>query len=452
MTTNKNSIALLNEMDWLQKVIEQVIANFFHFDGTEKQEMDIPMPELDPTNSTYHAKIKEWNLNYYERLCLALILAPQIKPEILDVLFSKNATYDRYFTEFGGVINNNHSGFLPTGQTFSFLITGINPELRLEVFNILNADNILLKEQVLMMESAEKQFPVLNGVLSLNERWLQYFITGTFPKLEYSTSFPAQQIMTPMNWEDLVLDNHVMAQVLEINAWLNHGTTLMAEWGLENKIKPGFRTLFYGSPGTGKTLTAALLGKSSNRAVYRVDLSMIVSKYIGETEKNLSKIFDLAQHKDWILFFDEAEALFGKRTAIASSNDRYANQETTYLLHRIEEFPGVVILASNLKVNIDDAFTRNFQSIIHFPMPNKEERLQLWKNAFSEKCELDPSIDLGNIAEQYELSGGAIINVLRHCALTVIQKNETIVSNQDLLEGIRREIKKENRTLVLHTD
>jgi hypothetical protein len=442
MISNKNSIALLNEMDWLQKVIEQVIANFFHFDGTQKQEQDIPMPELDATNSIYHAKIKEWNLNYYERLCLALILAPQIKPEILDVLFAINATYDRYFTEFGGVINKSHSGFLPTGQTFSFLITGINPELRLEVFNILNADNILLKEQVVMIESAEKQFPVLNGVLSLNERWLQYFITGTLPRLEYSTSFPAQQITTPLNWADLVLDNHVMAQVLEINAWLNHGTTLMTEWGLENKIEPGFRTLFYGPQGTGKTLTAALLGKSSNRVVYRVDLSMIVSKYIGETEKNLSKIFDLAQHKDWILFFDEAEALFGKRTAIASSNDRYANQEAAYLLHRIEEFPGVVILSSNLKVNIDDDFTRNFQSIIHFPMPNKEERLQLWKNAFSGKCELDSSIDLENIAEQYELTGGAIINVLRHCAITAIQKNETIVSNQDLLEGIRSEIKK----------
>lgn len=442
MKTNKNSIALLNEMDWLQKVIDQVLRSYLLQEGHEEHWMDIPMPELDATENPYHEKIKEWNLNQYERLCLALILAPEIKPEILDIFYGKNEMYDRGFTEFGGVINKSHSGFLPTGQTFSFLIAAVNPELKLEAFNILNADNILSKEQVLRIESAETHFPFLNAALSLNKRWLQYFITGTLPRLEHSTSFPAQHIATALNWEDLILENFVMNQVLEINAWLNHGTTLMTEWGLENKIKPGFRTLFYGPPGTGKTLTAVLLGKSTNREVYRVDLSMIVSKYIGETEKNLSKIFDVAQHKDWILFFDEVEALFGKRTTAASSNDRYANQETAYLLQRIEEFTGVVILASNLKEHTDDAFTRNFQSIIYFPMPNQEERLQLWKNAFSGKCELDSSIDLENIAEQFELAGGAIINVLRHCALTVIQKNETIVSNQDLLEGIRREIKK----------
>jgi SpoVK/Ycf46/Vps4 family AAA+-type ATPase len=222
---------------------------------------------------------------------------------------------------------------------------------------------------------------------------------------------------------------------------------LMTEWGLENKIKPGYRTLFYGPPGTGKTLTATLLGKSTNREVYRVDLSMIVSKYIGETEKNLSKIFDVAQHKDWILFFDEADALFGKRTTASSSNDRHANQQTGYLLQRIEDFPGVIILASNLKENMDEAFSRRFQSMIHFTMPSPEERMLLWEKAFSGTCTLETDIDIEKIAEQYELSGGAIINVLRYCALTAIQKKGTVVSKNDLLEGIRREFKKENRTL-----
>src|SRR6202012_489898 len=196
-----------------------------------------------------------------------------------------------------------------------------------------------------------------------------------------------------MEWEDIVLDDLVMAQVEEINTWLEHGDTLMNDWGLLKKIKPGYRALFYGPPGTGKTLTATLIGKASGRDVYKVDLSMIVSKYIGETEKNLSKIFDIAQYKNWILFFDEADALFGKRTAASSSNDRHANQQTAYLLQRIEDFPGIVILATNLKANMDDAFTRRFQAMIHFNMPTAEERYQLWNNAFSETCTLHPDID-----------------------------------------------------------
>lgn len=449
METNQEILVLYKEMDWLQEVIDQVICSYLLQEGHENRWQDIPLPEInaDMENSIYYKKIEEWNLNLYERLCLALIIAPQIKPEVLDVFFSKNAMYDRGFTEFGGIVNKSHSGFLPTGQTFSFLITAVNPELRIEVMNVLSSSNILIKEQVLVMETTESNVPVLNQVLSLNERWLHYFITGILPKPEHSVSFPAQQISTNMNWSDLVLEDHVMQQVMEIDAWLNYGETLMTEWGLENKIKPGYRTLFYGPPGTGKTLTASLLGKSTNREVYRVDLSMIVSKYIGETEKNLSKIFDVAQHKNWILFFDEADALFGKRTNASSSNDRHANQQTGYLLQRIEDFPGVVILASNLKENMDEAFSRRFQSMIHFTMPTAEERVQLWQKAFSGKCKLNPDIDIETIAENYELAGGAIINVLRYCALIAIQRNETVVTYQDLLEGIRREFRKENKTL-----
>jgi SpoVK/Ycf46/Vps4 family AAA+-type ATPase len=176
---------------------------------------------------------------------------------------------------------------------------------------------------------------------------------------------------------------------------------------------------------------------------------MIVSKYIGETEKNLSKIFDIAQHKNWILFFDEADALFGKRTAASSSNDRHANQQTAYLLQRIEDFPGIVILATNLKANMDDAFTRRFQAMIHFNMPSAEERYQLWNNAFSETCTLHPDIDLYKIAEEYELAGGSIINVLRFCALSAIRRNDSVVTKQELLAGLRREFKKENKTVAM---
>ena len=131
---------------------------------------------------------------------------------------------------------------------------------------------------------------------------------------------------------------------------------------MRKRVKPGYRALFHGPPGTGKTLTATLLGKHTGRPVFRIDLSRVVSKYIGETEKNLSRLFDKAEHKDWILFFDEADALFGKRTEIRDAHDKYANQEVAYLLQRIESYAGLVILATNQRGNIDEAFLRRFQA------------------------------------------------------------------------------------------
>ena len=450
METKCTIKVLYDEIDWLQKVINQVICSYLLQEGHENHWQDIPIPDLPDSESPYASIVNEWQLNIYQRLAMALAMASSLRPEVLDVFFGRNQIYDRGFTEFGGVTDKNHSGFLPTGQTLCFLISATNQELRGLVNEILGSKSILIKEQLINLGQTDAYVPYLNGILSLSREWMHYLLTGEKLRVEQSAEFPAKKITTNMAWDDVVLDDLVMDQVMEINTWLEHRVTLMKDWGLEKMVKPGYRTLFYGPPGTGKTLTATLLGKTSKKEVYKVDLSMIVSKYIGETEKNLAKIFDIAQHKDWILFFDEADALFGKRTVANSSNDRHANQQTAYLLQRIEDFPGTVILASNLKANMDDAFTRRFQSMIHFKMPSPEERYQIWKNAFSGKCSLHPDIDLWKIAEDYELAGGAIINVLRFCALSAINRNDTIVSRQELLTGLRREFKKENKTLSVN--
>lgn len=446
----KTNITILHEeLDWLEKVIQQVISSYLLQEGHEKDWHDIPLPDLTMENGTYASLVNEWNLNTYERLAMALCLAPHLRPELLDIFFGKNGIYDRGFTEFGGIIDKNHSGFIPTGQTLAFLITATHKELRNEVHKIVSKENILIKEDVLQLAETDDFIPKLNGILSLHPNWFHYFITNEKISVAQSTSFPAQKITSPLNWEDIVLDTIVMEQINEILTWLEHGTTLLNEWGLNSKIKPGYRALFYGPPGTGKSLTATLLGKATHKDVYRIDLSMIVSKYIGETEKNLSKVFDIARDKEWILFFDEADALFGKRTAANSSNDRHANQQTAHLLQLIEDFPGVVILASNLRANMDEAFTRRFQAIIHFNMPTTEERYQLWQNAFSGICSLSEEIDLYQIAEDYELAGGAIINVLRYCALAAIGRNDSVVTKNELLKGIKREFSKENKTILL---
>jgi len=202
--------------------------------------------------------------------------------------------------------------------------------------------------------------------------------------------------------------------------------------------------LFYGPPGTGKTLTASLLGKQFKKDVYRIDLSQVVSKFIGETEKNLEKIFAKAENKDWMLFFDEADSLFGKRSGISSSHDKYANQEVSYLLQRIEDFQGLIMLASNFKNNIDQAFLRRFNSIIHFPMPDATERLSIWQKNVPESIPLLPDVNLKLYADKYEFSGSAITNIMQYACLHAISRKAG-VGNDEINNGIRRELLKEDR-------
>ncbi len=166
----------------------------------------------------------------------------------------------------------------------------------------------------------------------------------------------AEPISTTSDWEDLVLDAETRRAVDDIVSWQQHRRQL------EHEMKRGLAVLFYGPPGSGMAAAAGLIARARGRQAWRVDLGALVSKYIGETEKNLGRIFDQAANEDWILFFDEANALFGKRNA----NDRAANQQVAYLLQRIEDFPGVVILATNLSSHLDEAFARRFQSVIRF--------------------------------------------------------------------------------------
>jgi SpoVK/Ycf46/Vps4 family AAA+-type ATPase len=174
---------------------------------------------------------------------------------------------------------------------------------------------------------------------------------------------------------------------------------------------------------------------------------MVVSKFIGETEKNLSQLFDRAKNKDWILFFDEADALFGKRTNVRDAHDKYANQEVAYLLQRIENHNGLIILASNFKINIDEAFIRRFQSVIYFPLPSAAERLLLWKKTLpSTADQKSPSdADLSAIAKKYEITGAGIVNVVQYCCLESLASNSKEITVEQIKTGIEREYQKEGK-------
>lgn len=250
----------------------------------------------------------------------------------------------------------------------------------------------------------------------------------------------ATPISTLLDWQDLVLDEQVRRDVEDIRTWIAHRDTLLESWQLRRRIDGGYRSLFLGPPGTGKTLTACLLGKSTNCPVHRVDLRRLMAKYADDTVKQLDEIFRAAEPNDWLLLFDEADALFGGRSEVTDAHDRYANREVAYLLQRIESYPGVVILASNLRSHMDDAFTRRFQSVIQFSMPTPEERFALWRNIFGEQSgRLADDVDIAALARDYELAGGGIVNVLRHACLRAIQRQPARITQQDLMDAVRRE-------------
>jgi ATPase family associated with various cellular activities (AAA) len=405
-----------------------------------------PPPALPARGSPYADLIRALELDAAERLVLILASLPHLRPHLLDPFFIRNQALDRPFTEFGGFPGQSHVGFLPTGETAMFLLAGDDLGARLRHQSLFHPAHPLHDRGVLQLSHRHPDEPRLAAALQLSPEYVERFATGRPYRPPFSAEFPAQIITTPYGWDDLVLDAPTRDDVDEILAWATHHRELLDEWGLRKRLKPGFRTLFYGPPGTGKTLTACLLGQATGMDVYRIDLSKVVSKYIGETEKNLASVFDLAEHGEWILFFDEADALFGKRTDSSSANDRAANQQISYLLQRMEDFPGIVILATNLRSNMDEAFARRFQSMVHFGMPGPEQRLRLWRESFeAQRFGLAKDVDLPRLARDHELSGGSIINVLRYAALRAVRRDPHEVRGADLLAGVRRELHKSGK-------
>ena len=380
-----------------------------------------------------------------EYVLLLLALVPHVQPSFFSQLLAEHLPEGGDFPEFGGVRGSSHRGLLPTGETAQFVLAGDDLEKRLAVQGLLANEHWLVRQNLLQLEPVREGEPRMSGRLLLDPEVVEQLTTGTSSKPRFSTEFPAEHIETDMAWADLVLHPGTRRQIHEIEHWIAHSPTLLHAWGMKKRIKAGYRALFYGPPGTGKTLTATLLGKHTGKDVFRIDLSRVVSKYIGETEKNLSRLFDKAENKNWILFFDEADALFGKRTGIRDAHDKYANQEVAYLLQRIEGYNGVVILASNQRANIDEAFTRRFQSIIHFPMPRPEERVEIWQRAFPAQIEIAADIDWRHIAARYELTGAGILNVAHYCAIELLADNSQKMTLERVEAGIQREFIKEGK-------
>lgn len=387
--------------------------------------------------------ISKKELTHQQIVILLMALLPRLDPSLLKRIFLEfpgNALFDFCSTNDTGRL------FYPTIQAVQYLLGGDSISERLKALDHFSPSSVLIKEELIDFSGSADHHTPLTSPINVYPEAFNAMILGQELLPKMSNDFPAEQLHTRRSWADLILPQNTMNEIQSIEAWYNSRHILMEDWDMQKKLKPGFRVLFYGDPGTGKTLAASLLGKYTQRPVFRVDVSMLVSKYIGETEKQLAKLFDKAENKNWILFFDEADAIFGKRTNVRDAHDKYANQEVSYLLQRIETFSGLIILASNFKNNMDKAFTRRFHSCIKFNNPKYEERLRIWQQNLPKQLLLE-DIDLEYIAKRYELTGSNIMNVIQDVSLKTIASKEPEyrVKPEVLLESIKKEYVKEDK-------
>jgi AAA+ superfamily predicted ATPase len=388
--------------------------------------------------------VLERTTSHDEAVVLLCSLVPHIMPHFFDEVIKELFPEGGELPELGGIRLENHRGFLPTGETMQYILAKNDINSRLRIQQLFEPSHWFFKNHILSIEDTKEGEPFMSGRIILHPEIVHLLSFGEKLKPKFGTNFPAKEISTKLEWDDLVVNEGVHTQINQMKLWIKHQATLLEDWGMNRNVLLGYRSLFYGPSGTGKTLTATLLGKEFNRPVFRIDLSQVVSKYIGETEKNLERIFNQAEDKEWILLFDEADALFGKRTSAKSSNDRYANQEVSYLLQRVERFNGLVILTSNFKSNIDDAFLRRFNSIVKFSKPTVNERIRLWENAKPKGVTIDEQL-IEQLAKNYELTGAQIVSVIMYASLLAIEKNEKQLNKEQLLLGIKAELEKEER-------
>ena len=298
----------------------------------------------------------------------------------------------------------------------------------------LTAHQVMLAERVLAGRVAETNETTADGVTAAVRR----LASGELDRL-------ATRIRPRRGWDDLVLPPDQLGQVRSVLSRYRHRTEIYDTWGFKPLPSAGVVAMFSGPPGTGKTLSAEIVAGELGLDLFRIDLASLISKYIGETEKNLEKIFQAAEGGTMVLLFDEADAVFGKRSEVSDANDKYANVETSYLLQRIETYDGIVILTTNYPSNIDEAFMRRIHVSVEFPQPDESERLQMWAQSFPPAAPLG-ELDLPFLARQFKLTGAAIRSISLAAAFRAADEG-TAIGMDSVVASLRVEMRKQGRLI-----
>lgn len=367
--------------------------------------------------------------------------------------------FQKYYSFFSAI-------FLLTEEAFDLPKT-IIPQYHFETKQLTKTESIqfwkyFLKDETISAEQLSNKMIMTQGQIKQTVSLANQKVISE--KCEYSQKLIEQccihiqskyltkkaiKMKTIFLWEQLILPEQQKQQLRQICNHVLYEHIVYDEWGYDALLPygRGVCMLFAGKSGTGKTMAAQVIGRELGLQVYRVDMSQIVSKYIGETEKNINTIFDEAMKSNVILFFDEMEALFGKRTDGKSANDRYINMEVAFLLQKVENHKGISILATNHLEQIDTAFFRRIQYVVHFPFPQVQQRYELWKSFVTNKVPLEKDIDFQYLAEQFEMTGGSIKNaMLTALFLAASQKQKCSIIH--ILKGIKQELQKQGKVLL----
>ncbi|MGH9152745.1 MAG: ATP-binding protein [Acidimicrobiales bacterium] len=387
-----------------------------------------------PPLSRYHGRaplaqvIAAAGLTASEALVLVAAIAPHVDEK-----------FDRLYAELtdrpGAVGLSGEVARTLAARTF----TG-----RLEAAARLSSSAPLLASGLLSLDQAGD----LSSRLRADPALVRWVLGLRSEPVTMSADFPARPLTTVYTLDDVVLPGPARRRITDLANRIAHRDLVVETWGFgrHHDNTAGLVALFHGPPGTGKTMTAAALSRSAGLSAYLVDLSALVSKYIGETEKALARVFDRAVRERCLLVFDEADAVFGRRTEVSDSHDRYANQEVSYLLSRIESHPGAVILTTNLLSNIDEAFQRRIQVMVEFPEPGPGERVRLWRAVLPRELPVADEVDLDLLGQRFPLSGAQIRDASLDAAY-LAAANGGVVTQEYLLSAVHRQFEKAGRTV-----
>lgn len=443
----KNSAVLEHEFEWLSMLANlrenEIINNTPLIPSLEQ--IVPPIPDGD---GPYATLVRKMQLKPAERILLLLALEVHYQPLMTNerMLNAKNKS-PLVFHAHGYYQDPNTAQYYPSMKSALFLACGINPTRWRIAEQEIMLRGKLLHEQIITLQDTDHRGRIgnrLTHLIDLAPEYMNYFLHGQRPRPDFGKGFPAKWVTTNLTWDHLVLNQLSLNEISDVMDWVEHGKEVISR--SKKQVNRSYPCLFYGPPGTGKSFAAKLIGKQYNRDVFRIDLSMIVSKYIGETEKNLAHLFARAQGKNWILFFDEADSLFGKRTGISDSKDKWANLEMSYLLQQMEEHEGLCILATNLRHNIDPAMTRRFQAMINFPWPKEQERKLIWQKSIPPGFEYDKKISFEKLSK-YDMSGAGIANVIKSSCIKSVKRGDFLLSPEDISRFIKIEFAKEGRTV-----
>lgn len=449
MVASENNINPTNidcistELNWLSLRIKNVLEN--------NASAFLPLPPVND-ESAYGRLILEQNFNSTDRVLLLLALAAGFAPETLSPLAALASDKENGIIT-GGFFRQGDLQLYPTIRTAVFLLSGNDLEARSYYAGYFHSKHRLFTSSIVLAEPRHEQSVFQNYEILLNDQFLATLFHGEAPRLDGDHGFPARRSTRKHSLADVVLAEKTKKEIEKLRRFTRHMKELW-EINKNKRYRNNFISIFSGDPGTGKSHTAEAVGNEFGLPVYKVNFAQMVSKYIGETEKNLERVFDRFDRQPCILFFDEAESVFGKRTEVSDSHDQHANNMQSYLLQKIEDFSGIVILATNVQnlfQYFDKAFQRRIRLIATFEFPDYPERLQLWNSSIEAPFSFEEGLT-ERLAKNYQFTGGSIFNLVSDAILDAMEKETKVITFEMVDAAMADEFKKTGRKHEVCTD